>query len=347
MQLSVLIYNMTSNALRRNLFDTIGHWINDPIPSYCLWARSQSFKDSTAIVYQAMFSRFCNWLRSEGKTIDRCESSDIQRFLDQPNTNLPLSRQKAQTSRQRQQYIRLLERIFDHLSEIGLPMINPAKQASLQGMGRGRDRPTRFLDHDERHRVIHYLETSLTNLPPYPSDLDEWIAYRDLALFATLLGAGLKIGNLKHLTLNCINLVEQHIELSQANYTHRARLQSFALPPIRAWLSILSRLPGPPSFASQTVFLADRAKGFGRQASNRQMHPSSVHRRIQAILADCDISGERASAQTLRNTYAAILIDTGASDNELVDFLGLQANITAQRLRGSYSAFNAMERGSK
>lgn len=71
------------------------------------------------------------------------------------------------------------------------------------------------------------------------------------------------------------------------------------------------------------------------------MHPSSIHRRIQKILQHCDISGERASAQTLRNTYAAILIESGASDNELVDFLGLQVAITAQRLRNNYASFKS------
>ncbi len=81
------------------------------------------------------------------------------------------------------------------------------------------------------------------------------------------------------------------------------------------------------------VFLADHSRGYGRQARTLQMHPSSIHRRIQKILGHCDISGERASPQTLRNTYAAILIDTGASDHELVDFMGLQASISAQRLR--------------
>ena len=48
------------------------------------------------------------------------------------------------------------------------------------------------------------------------------------------------------------------------------------------------------------------------------------------------ITGDRASAQTLRNTYAALLIEGGATDEHLNDFLGLQASVTAKRLREAY-----------
>jgi len=334
---------MSSSAYRRNLFDTIDHWVNNPIGSFNLWIGEQQYKSSTAIVYQAMFSRFCQWLEGEGKTIDQCESGDIALFLDHPNANLPTTRQRAQSSRQRQQYIRLLERVFVHLSELGLPLNNRAKQASLQGAVYGRAKPTRFLKHEERDRAVRYLESRLSEIQTLEAGQDGWVEFRDIALIAIMLGAGLKVGNLKHLTLNCIDLAEAFIELSQAHYTHRARILPFALRPIKAWLSRQRQLfdTNPPE--DFPVFIADHSKGFGRQAKTQQMHPSSVHRRIQKILAHCEITGERASAQTLRNTYAAILIDAGASDNELVDFLGLQVAITARRLRNNYDSFKSCQ----
>lgn len=329
---------MSSNAYRRNLFDTLDHWKNKPTGSFNLWLNEQRYKSSTTIVYQAMFARFCQWLEGEGKTIDRCESGDIALFLNHPNVNLPTTRQRAQSSRQRQQYIRLLERVFAHLSELGLPMNNPAKQASIQGAGQGKDKPTRFLNPEEQDWVIQYLESRLSEIQTLEARQDDWVELRDIALVAIFMGAGLKVGNLKHLTLNCINLPEAYVELSQAHYTHRARILPFAVPPIKAWLAKQRLLFDPKLSEDFPVFVADRSKGYGRQTKTRHIHPSSVHRRIQKILGHCDISGERASAQTLRNTYAAILIDAGASDHELVDFLGLQANITAQRLRINYAS---------
>jgi len=339
MQLSVYNSHMTTSAYRRNLFDTLDHWVSNPTGSFNLWLGEQQFKSTTANVYRSMFARFCQWLEDEGKAIDRCESADIPRFLNNPNSNLPTTRQKAQSSRQRQQYIRLLERVFSHLSNLGLHLNNPAKLASLQGAGRGKDKPTRFLNQEERDRVIEYLKTRLSELQADAAPVDNWVEYRDLALVAVLIGAGLKVANLKYLTLNCINMAEQYIELSQAHYTHRGRILPFAIQPLNSWLSIQRQLTDPTLPEDRPVFFADHSKGYGRQATTLQMHPSSIHRRIQKILAHCDISGERASPQTLRNTYAAILIDAGASDHELVDFLGLQASISAQRLRVNYASF--------
>lgn len=256
---------MSSNAFRRNLFDTLDHWVSNPASSFNLLLSEQQYKSSTATVYRSMFARFCQWLDSEGKTIDRCESGDIPLFLDHPNSNLPSTRQRAQSSRQRQQYIRLLERVFAHLSELGLAaMNNPAKQASLQGAGHGRDKPTRFLNHEERDRVIQYLESRLSDIQTLEAGQGDWVEFRDIALIAILIGAGLKVGNLKHLTLNCIDLPETYIELSQAHYTHRARILPFAIRPIKAWLSTQSQLFGQNRPKDLPVFIADRSKGFGR-----------------------------------------------------------------------------------
>lgn len=185
---------MSSNAYRRNLFDTLDHWVSNPTGTFNLWLSEQKYKPSTAVVYQAMFARFCQWLKDEGKSIDRCETGDIPLFLDHPNANLPSTRQRAQSSRQRQQYIQLLERVFVHLSELGLAINNPAKQASLQGAGRGRDKPTRFLNHEERDRVIQYLDSRLSEIQTLEAGQNDWVEFRDIALIAILMGAGLKVG---------------------------------------------------------------------------------------------------------------------------------------------------------
>ena len=68
---------------------------------------------------------------------------------------------------------------------------------------------------------------------------------------------------------------------------------------------------------------------------------SSVHRRTQKLLEEAGVTGERACAQTLRNTYAGLLIEGGASDEQLIDYLGLQASISAQRLRASFARAKA------
>jgi integrase len=339
MQLSVT-FNMTSQVPSQiNLFDTLSAWLNDPRHSYATWISQQTYRPSTQIVYRSMFDRFCTWLGSQGKCLDQCEAADIQRFLDSKNATLPESRQKAQTGRQRQQYVRQLERVFAHLGELGLNVRNPGRIAGYEKVGRGQDKPARFLNAQERESVIEALHQSLAKAQRAGLGIADWITYRDLAIVAVLLGAGLKVGNFAFLTLNCIDLTEARVELSDRLYTHRARLFDFALPSLRAWLSIQAERHGGDVKGAQPVFEADRSVGFGRLVKTPLMHPSTIHRRTERFLQAAGITGDRASAQTLRNTYAAMWIDRGATNEELVDFLGLRARVTAQRIRAAYLNF--------
>ena len=66
------------------------------------------------------------------------------------------------------------------------------------------------------------------------------------------------------------------------------------------------------------------------------LSPSSIHRRTQKLLASAGIAGSGPARRPLRNTYAALLIEGGATDEHLVDYLGLHATVTAQRLRSAY-----------
>ena len=97
---------------------------------------------------------------------------------------------------------------------------------------------------------------------------------------------------------------------------------------------------------SQLVFIADRSgRGFGRFSLTQRMHVSSIFRRIQSVLEDAGVTGSRASPQTLRNTYAALLIEGGASTMELVTCLGLSTDMTAQRIRASWAAACSSRKG--
>lgn len=206
-------------------------------------------------------------------------------------------------------------------------------------MGRGKDQPTRFLTHDERETLFGLITTRLETLRPLPLDADNWVAYRDLALVSTLLGAGLKVEQLSRLTLNCVDLSERRIDLSRTAHTHRARILAFAVEPISVWLKLRAHMDtgGGQSTGGALVFPADRDRaGFGRHAKTAALHASSVYRRVLRFLVEAGITGDRASAQTLRNTYAAQLIEAGASDEQLVDYLGLNTSITAHRIRTAY-----------
>lgn len=320
-----------------DLFDSLDFWLKTPHIAYTSWLSRQTYAASTKTVYIAMFTRFCEWLGEQGKRLDRCEKDDLCRFLDTANPNLPESRRRPQTGLQRQQYVRQLERVFVHLNALGLRGQNPGRQAAYDKVGQGRDKPTRFLSREERDAVIRTIEQSLTRLELEDPDLVPWTDFRDLALVSLLLGAGLKVSHIERLTINCIDMHEERIDLSLPRYTHRARIMVFAMAPLRAWLLIQAKRRGGEVRGTHPVFEGDRSVGFGRTAKSLFMHASSIHRRTQRCLEAAGVTGDRACAQTLRNTYAGLLIDAGASDEELVDFMGLKASVTSTRLRQAYA----------
>lgn len=325
------------NMQPADLFDSLNSWLDAPQIAYASWLSRQPYATSTKTVYIAMFTRFCEWLGEQGKRLDRCEKDDLRRFLDTANPNLPESRRRPQTGRQRQQYVRQLERVFVHLNALGLAGLNPGRQAAYDRVGQNKDKPTRFLSDKERGAVVQTIEQAVTRLELEGRGLEAWLEYRDLALVALLLGAGLKVSHVERLTLNCIDLAEARIDLSLPRYTHRARIMPFAMAPLRAWLLIQAKRKGKEMNGAHPIFEGDRSVGYGRTAKSLFMHASSIHRRTQRCLEAAGVTGDRACAQTLRNTYAGLLIDAGASDAELVDFMGLKASVTSTRLRQAYA----------
>lgn len=322
---------------RSDLFDTLDAWLDTPVLAYTSWINRLQLRDSTKRVYIAMFTRFCQWLDEQGRRLDHLEVSDISRFLDAPNPNVPTSRQHAQKGRQRQQYVRQLERVFSHLGALGRGGKNPGSEAGKREIGQGEDKPSRFLTAEESRAVMVHMQTQLGELRRDKKGQDAWMEYRDLALIGVMIGGGLKVRHAMVLTLNCMDMKEERIELSEKGYTHRARILAFARAPIEAWLQVQASLHEGRLTPTQKVFEAGRKSGFGRNSKIVTLSASSIHRRVQRFLSAAGITGERASAQTLRNTYAGLLIEGGATNDHLVDYLGLKASETAIRLRNAFA----------
>ena len=334
-------FPQTPNIPPTDLFDTLPHWLDSPVLAYTSWINKQKLRPSTKTVYIAMFTRFCTWLTANGRALATLDRADIRDFLQTPNENLPASRQHSQLTRQRRQYVKQLERVFSHLGSLGFSGRNPGRQAILEKIDHGRDAPSRFLSAEETRAVLGLIQERLDELSRTEPSEDQWRGYRDLALVSVMIGAGLKVQHVVGLTLNCMDMREETIELSQMGYTHRARILAFAVAPLNAWIKVLESMQGENLQATQKVFPADKSCGFARTSKNITLDASSVHRRTRRFLAEAGITGERACAQTLRNTYAGLLIEGGATNEHLVDFLGLQVTITAQRLRSAFARSRA------
>lgn len=89
--------------------------------------------------------------------------------------------------------------------------------------------------------------------------------FRDLALVGVMIGGGLKVSHIGALTLSCIDLTEERIDLSKPGFPHRARLLPFAVAALKAWLDVQRDLHAGKLSPTQKIFEADRKSGFGRE----------------------------------------------------------------------------------
>jgi integrase len=313
-----------SHPTVRDVLDDYGVWLSTPHLAFTSWINRQPLKNSSKRVYAAMFKKCANWMARKGIGLERWDAEHLADFL----------RSHDITKHQRYRYVRLVERAFIHLAALGYRGNNPGTRAARTKIGVGLNDPTRFLTDDERAAVIRLIGAG-----PDESRQEEigesWIEERDRALVAVLIGGGLKVAQVRAVTVNCTDIAEGWIRVHPggAKSTYRARLLPYAVLAVRRWLEVRERC----GITDQHLFPADRAKGtFKPRKATGGMHAASIFRRTQRVLALAGIQGERACAQTLRNTYAAQLIDNGEDDLRLVDWMGLVHELSAMRLRIAY-----------
>ena len=320
-----------------DLFDSNFTWLNSPDIAFASWIQSFGYSESTQRVYTSMFKKFTRWLELNNKVLLGCSQHDVQLFLDQP-----LSRENsgfnAQKTRQREQYLRIIDRVFAHLGELGFTRNYSAATELLQRGSKGKDDPTRFLSPEELKRVIATIDKGFVEISRKMKPEEDWIEVRDIGLLSVMIGGGLKVAHVVALGLNCISLGEKTIELSDRKNTHRARILPFAVEPLTLWLSVREKVLAMEQMNTQKVFFSGKR---GPVRKKIAINAATIHRRTQKFLFDAGIHGDRSCAQTLRNTYAGLLIDQGATPNEIMDFLGLRSLESATDLKKIYLSFKA------
>src|SRR5471032_3277318 len=221
---------MTAAAETHEIFDhERADWYADPHSAFDSWMAHQAFKASSADVYRAQWGLFLEWLtvkRIDLRTVDRLA---IEQFVTQLKIRKP----------QRVRYLRLIERVLDHVREIEPASTNPARFIAQDGEAAWRNardnEPTGFLNHAERAALVAHLFSPL----PALSVAQRWRERRDRALIAVFLGGGLKTGEAAVLTVSCVNVGSPWVTIESANpiLTRRTRLAPFAAAILDAWLA--------------------------------------------------------------------------------------------------------------
>ncbi len=290
-------------------------WLNDPVLAFHSWLNRQDLKSNSATVYHAMWRKFVEWTASKDIAFDHIEAKHIAWFLDENGLQ----------KHHRYRYIRLIERVFEHLANLRPWQENPASIAAQQRVGVGDNDPTSFLSFPERDALIAFL-----GQPPQPTTAGAyWNARTERAEIAEMSVGAVKVNEQQQLKTSDIDLDNHTIQIidDTRQRTRHLTLFHFAHQPLHDWLA----LRHDSATAGVFVFASNRKGGM--------MHAASFFRRTQAILEQIELFSqrhERASPQTLRNTFAALHYDQGVDDRTVAEWLGLIEPASARRFYLAY-----------
>lgn len=320
-----------------DLFETLDDWLTRPDYAFRVWLSRLPRKDSTRRVYTAMWDTLIARLASTAITLDQLADTDLESFLNE-RIDCRLDG-KGLHKEHRRRYLRIVEQVFDHMAELGYPGKNPARKAAKKQENPCENDEARFLTPEERTAVIAHIQTGLEKIRNAQSNKEEWLEARNCAMVGALIGAGLKVHQVQGATVNCMKVDEGGMSI---NLPPRRGVQTAhtvaVLPAVRDLLSAWQAQRTREETGNGYLFPADRERGGPRpRRSDDRLHPASIFRPARSILSACGISGKRACAQTLRNTYAAICIDDGATDEQLIRNMGFVEERSISLLRKSYT----------
>lgn len=304
-----------------------GHpWAGDPRSSFKDWlARAddddgRGFGEGTIKVYAAMWSTFVRHVEGKlGRSATMARADDVVDFLD----NAAACRREQG----RRRYQLLLDRAFRAMAEAGPVSWTPSPTAPRRQQ-KAADKPMPFLTKPERDQVFAVLAQ--------PSDLrDEegWMRARAKALCALMLGAGFKPRQANHASVNCVENGPLRFVVAPALGTkaeHRALVAPEAWPAIQSWLDAGVGGDGPmfPGRGGAAAGPVGYARAFlGAKELLRGLGPLA--------------GGERASPQTLRNSYGASLIEDGHGLAAVREYMGFSRLEFAKRFADGHAAWVA------
>jgi site-specific recombinase XerD len=313
---------MPSHARTDDIFDhERASWHADPRSAFDAWMATQAFKTSSAEVYRAQWGLFLEWLSVKRISLQTVDRLTIEQFITRLDIRKP----------QRVRYLRLIERVLDHVREIELASTNPARFIAQDGEAPWRNarenEPTGFLAHGERALLITYLFSPIGDL----STGHRWRERRDRALIGTFLGGGAKTGEAAAMTVSNFSWSQPWLTIeTHATLTRQTRLAPFAIALLDQWVS-----------ERKTTGLLGNLL-FPSTPSGRPMHKATMLRAVDAVIQAAGIADSRAaraSPQTLRNTFAADLFESGTAPEQVGQWLGFQQEISAHRLYRAWGAW--------
>ena len=292
--------------------------------------KAQPLRPATMQVYTLMFGKFNRWMRDHGKTLFTVDEDDILQFLNTRQVE-EVGATEQLKSTIRVKYVRMLERVFQHLEVSPNPAQSTAFQIYKTKGASGKDLDMVVMDDAQQQAFMRALPVA--NVTPAG-----WKRRRDRAMQALMLGAGLTVAEAMHAKTRDIGALDSTgslpvtIRPESADSTtreHRTLLRPFALAEVMQWVEERKKLDIP----GQLLFPASLSSG-------KPLDKATVYRQVKKTFERAGLEMPRQGGRTLRNTFAVRELEKESV--ELVgELLGLE------RRRSTEYYLNAARRKAK
>lgn len=343
---------------QNDLLDVPAIWRTDPMKGFDSFIQSVEFVEmgkhgkarkaegravhpisaSSQQVYRHMFGNFLRWMEHRRLQLEQVGEKEIREFLEVRHGDKNTEGKKL-NSLIRVRYLRLLERVFDHLGASGTA--NPARKAAYgihKSQATGRDKPKAYLTEKEQAQFLANLVEPEAFDPDKPLS-PSWKKRRDRAMLAMMLGAGLKVSEVIELRIEHILKKDStggmpikvvNPALRTADNSHRTYLRPFAIQYVlpwieeRTWRAKADSKAGRPAIPGKLLFPASLKEG-------ETLNKATVYRHVKATMEAAGLDVERMGGRTLRNSFAVTELKKGASVEEVRGFLGLYERRSAEK----------------
>lgn len=273
-------------------------------------------RDSAVVVYRSMFSALRAHLERRGEVaLADASPEDLASFFE--------SRARPYARPTLIRYVRLIERIYEHMSVLGVAHRQPAARLAVRLLGDEAssapkpELPMVTLDAAQQSR----LWAQVAKLRSAGRTQLGWRASRDAAMLAVLLGAGLTVAETVALRTRDVGELQPDgtlpIELPAALTAglmphHRVALEGFAAATVADWLAVRAPIAG----ANRAIFL-------GRDGAGT-VDKATLWRVVRAALTAADIDVAHRGGRTLRNSFAARELERGVPAAFVGEQMGLR-----------------------
>ncbi len=264
----------------------------------------RAFSPRTVSAYQHDLNKFADFLKSKNKMdIKKISRENIREFIAQLARN-GFKKPNAEVTRARK--LSSIKSFFKYLVRYDVLKANPAADIETPKLPQ---REPSYLTQEEYQRLLSIIKPNAA-----PSH-----AIRDLAIVTTFLGTGVRLSELVGLTLNSLNLESAQKSIRVVGKGNKERIIPLNDEVVIALKKYLKIRPG---VATDNLFIGRLGGG---------LRARSVYHLIKHYLEEAGIKKDKVAVHSLRHTFGASLLRSGANLVVIQELLGHKKLETTRR----------------